>query len=170
MASPPTPSRPPVGLLVAITTLLGVLVLGMLIAGILALRWVPEAMSLLREMNQELKATRLATQELRAEVDRMQAVAASASAQVAERQREAARALLVRARETQEKMAGISKRRASIPERVPTNPLAKLDTVIELNKIMADEILILNRQLADSLEDMADVVEPIPIQEKRTPP
>ena len=170
MASPPASPRPTFGLLVAITTLLGVLLLGMLIAGILALRWVPEAMGLLREMNQELKATRVATQELRVEVDRMQAVAASASAQVAERQRQLAQTLGVRARETQKKMDGIAKRRAAIPERVSANPLAKLDTVIDLNTIMADEILILNRQLADSLADMADVVGPLPLQEKRKAP
>ncbi len=170
MASPPSPSRPPVGLLAAITTLLSVLVLGMVITGILAARWVPEAMGLLREMNQELKATRLATQQLRVEVDRMQAVAASASAQVAERQREASRTLRARARDTQEKMDGISKRRARIPERVSANPLTKLDAVIDLNKIMADEILILNRLLAGSLADMADAVEPLPAQEQRKTP
>jgi uncharacterized membrane-anchored protein YhcB (DUF1043 family) len=164
------PSRPPIGLLVAITILLSVLVLGMVIAGILALRWVPEAMRLLRHMNQELTATRLATQELSAEVDRMQAVAASASAQVAVRQRDLQRAMAARARETQEQMEGIEQRRARIPERISANPLAKLDTVIDLNKIMADEILVLNRQLADSLADMAEIIGPLPVQEKRKTP
>lgn len=170
MAPPPMPSRPPIGLLVAITILLSVLVLGMVIAGILALRWVPEAMRLLRHMNQELTATRLATQELSAEVDRMQAVAASASAQVAVRQRDLQRAMAARARETQEQMEGIEQRRARIPERISANPLAKLDTVIDLNKIMADEILVLNRQLADSLADMAEIIGPLPVQEKRKTP
>lgn len=169
MTNPPTPSRPTTGLLIALTVLLALLVLGGLAGGLAALRVVPEAMGLLREMRQDLGATREATVALRAEVDRMEAIAAEANTQAAQRQREVKAKLAARSRRTQEELVGIAKRRAAIPAQVGPNPLAKLDTVIALNRIMADEILILNRHLAETQADLAEALTPLPVQERKKP-
>ena len=166
MATTPSPSRHRSGFLVAITVLLAVLVIGLLVAGLVALRLVPEAMGVLREMRQELQATRVATQELRAEVDRMQAIATDASTQAAERQKTLRARLEARSKRTAELLDEVEKRRKRVPAKVSANPLAKLDTVIELNKIMADEILILNRHLAETQEELAEAIAPLPIQAK----
>lgn len=156
------------GLLIAITALLAVLAIALVVAGVMALRLVPEAMGLLRDMRAELVATRLATQELRVEVDRMQALAASGSVELAQRQAELQQKMQARARQTASRVEAIAGRRERIPERVSANPLAKLDTVIALNQIMADEILVLNRQLYEALADMAGIIGPLEVQERAT--
>lgn len=167
MTSTPAPPRHTTGFLIAITVLLALLTLGLLVGGLAALRLVPEAMGLLREMKQELVATRVATQELRKEVDRMQAIAADANTQAAQRQRELQKGLASRSAKTQQELDGIAKRRAQVPQQVGPNPLAKLDTVITLNRIMADEILTLNRHLADTQAQLAKALAPLPVQERK---
>jgi len=166
MTSTPVPSRHTKGFLIAITVLLALLTLGLLVGGLAALRLVPEAMGLLREMKQELVATRVATQELSKEVDRMQAIAAEANTQVAQRQRELQKGLASRAAKTQKELEGIARQRAQVPREVGPNPLAKLDAVIALNRIMTEEILILNRHFAETQAELAKALAPLPVQER----
>ena len=166
MVSLPPSSRLTSGLLIAITVLLALMTLGLAVAGVTALRLVPEAMGILKGMKQELVATRQATQELKAEVDRLKAIAADASTQAAARQQTLRTRLDARAKQTNDLLDGIEARRRHVPEKVSANPLAKLDVVIELNKLMADEILILNRHLAQTQEELADAIAPLPIQQK----
>lgn len=163
-ASPP--SRLLAGLLIAITALLAALLLGLVAAGLVALRVIPEAMGILRDLREELTSTREVTEELRVEVERMKAIASQASTQAAQRQVELQAALRARSRRTQEQWKGIEGRRARIPEPVSANPLAKLDALIALNKIMADEILVLGHHLAETQSSLAEALKPLPVQEK----
>lgn len=168
--TPSPPSRLREGLLIAITVLLAVMTLGLVSAGLVAWRVVPEAMGLLRDLRQELSATRQATQELRGEVERTKALAAQASTQAAQRQDELQAVLRARSRMTQEQLKAIEGRRARIPEAVSANPLAKLDTVITLNKILADEILVLGRHLAETQSGLSEALGPLPVQAKAKKP
>lgn len=163
-ASPPSLLR--MGLLIAITVLLAAMTLGFVVAGLVAWRVVPEAMGILRDLRQELTLTRQTTQDLNAELERMKAIADQTSIQTAQRQTEMQTALRARSRKTQEQWRGIEKRRAQIPESVSANPLAKIDALIALTQILADEILVLGRHLAETQTGLAEALEPLPVQDK----
>ncbi len=165
MATEPAPNRLTIALLTAMTVLLAMLVIGLGVGGFFAMRHAPEILGMVREMRQELVATRKSTQKLSAEADRTQALAREASAQAARRQQILKQELLSRSRRTQAQMDGIARRRARIPERASPNPLAKLDVVIELNTLMADELVILNRHFAETQAYLAEALGPLPLQE-----
>ena len=173
MTTAAPPNRLVTGLLIAITVLLAVLVIGLAVGGILAARYLPEALDLARDMHreirgmhQDLKATRDVTQKLSAEVDQMQRTAREAALQLTERQTRLGEELQDRAKRTHHQMDGIVSRRSKVPEQNPFNPFAKLDVVADLNRIMADELVILNRHLAETQSDLATMMRPLPIQQK----
>lgn len=173
MTSAPSSNRLQTGLLMAIAILLALMLLGLLVGGLVAMRELPVALRLAREMRQELagmradlKATREATQKLGAEVERMQATAVEASSEASARQRALKQELLARSRRTQRLLDEIQGRRARVAYPAPANPLAKLDAVIDLNTIMADELLILSRHLAETQAELANVLAPLPLQKK----
>lgn len=176
MTTPAPTNRRLTVLLVTLTVLQALLVIGLVLGGVAAMRMASEALGLAREMRQDLatmrsdlKATRETTQGLVADLERMQATAREASTQLAERQKTLQTRLAARAKRTESAMHDLAARRARIPERSPLNPLAKLDAIVDLNRLMADELLILNRHMAQTQLDLAQSLAPLPVQPKGTP-
>lgn len=79
----------------------------------------------------------------------------------AQRQTGLSSGLVGESRATRTRLSALTERRRTL-EGHPTDPLAKLDRVIDLNQLMADELLALLRHATDTQEAVGKSLRPLP--------
>ena len=145
--------RTVVTLLCIITALLVMLVVGLGVAAYGGYRVYRQAEATItsqqRQLARDLAATSATSREFLRELDT--------------RQRTLGHGLDGRARATLADLDRLAARRSALSA-IPADPLGKLDATIRLNQLVADELLVLTRHLADSTGIAGRGLRPLPAQ------
>ncbi|MNX73750.1 hypothetical protein D3C86_1051600 [compost metagenome] len=155
----PDASRYALVCLTIVTVLLAVVLVGFALGAALLY---PQAVRYAQRMHQELATTRAETQELRRHLQALHASEERLSQEAAKRQLRLGRELDAQASQTLAQLATLEERRQRLGAEPGANPLAKLDTLIGLTRLLADELLLLNRHLLLSQHELAAGIRPSP--------